>query len=240
MNITKHFNKDNLHHAYLIEGKREEVLPDIFIFMKTLGIPTSQNPDFCEIEVDNFKIEEALNLRSMADQKSFTTNKKIFIISVHRFSLDAEHALLKMFEEPIENTYFFMIMPDTNALLKTLISRFYLIKGEIRLEQNNEEVKKFISMSFKDRINFTKELLIESSKEGEDVSEIIEKDSTRSKALRFLNTLELVLHKKISFKKDRVGYFHHLLKVREFLRQPGSSTKSLMESVALVIPEKLF
>jgi len=30
--------------------------------------------------------------------------------------------------------------------------------------------------------------------------------------------------------------FQHFLKVREFLRMPGSSAKNLMESVALIIP----
>ena len=44
-----------------------------------------------------------------------------------KFSLDAEHALLKIFEEPKKNTHFFLIVPDKNALLPTLVSRFYFI-----------------------------------------------------------------------------------------------------------------
>ena len=59
--------------------------------------------------------------------RSMSAGKKIFIICVNNFSLDAQNVLLKMFEEPIENTHFFLIVPDTNALLKTFVSRFYLI-----------------------------------------------------------------------------------------------------------------
>ena len=36
--INKYFNKDNLHHAYLIEGNREEILPEIFEFSESLGV----------------------------------------------------------------------------------------------------------------------------------------------------------------------------------------------------------
>ena len=242
--LSQHLDKNNLHHAYLIEGKREEILPDIFSFMEVLNIATSANPDFCEIQIDNFKIEEALNLRSMADEKSFTIGKKIFIVSAHRFSLDAEHALLKMFEEPIENTHFFIIVPDANALLKTLVSRFYLIKPGSGLSNEIKEAEKFIKMSPRDRIDFIKELLIEPELEDEEGNEMVATDSIRAKASRFLNAVETVLHKRYMSKSMSkslfdIRYFEQIFKVREFLRQPGSSTKSLMESVALVMPEKI-
>src|SRR3989344_9107345 len=118
--IKKHLDKNNLHHAYLIEGSREEIIPEIFSFCESLDIKTSGNPDFCHIVVDNFKIDEAFDLRSMSSNKSFTASKKIFLISANSFSLDAQNVLLKMFEEPTEDTHFFLVVPDANALLKTL------------------------------------------------------------------------------------------------------------------------
>jgi DNA polymerase III delta subunit len=122
MNVQQHLDKDNLHHAYLIEGERKDILSEIFSFMETLGIKTTNNPDFCEIHIDNFKMDEAILLRSMTDEKGFSSDKKIFIISANQFSLDAEQALLKMFEEPKKDTHFFLIIPDKNALLDTLVS----------------------------------------------------------------------------------------------------------------------
>src|SRR3989344_4175882 len=233
MNLARHLNKNNLHHAYLIEGARDTIIPEIFSFCKNLNIKTSGNPDFCYITVDNFKIDEAFDLRAMSTDKSFSLGKKVFVICVNSFSLDAQNVLLKMFEEPIQNTHFFLIVPDANALLKTLVSRFYLIKP--KAEAGDElEAKKFLAMPLKNRIDFIKELLIEPEEKDEEGNEIIALDSTRSKALKFLNALEGALHRK--FLKNSAGFtlplrggtyaaqnfsgtcFEHFFKVREFLR----------------------
>ncbi len=249
--IIEHLDKNNLHHAYLIEGARDKVLPEIIKFLKSIGIPTVGNPDFINITIDNLKIDEALDLRAMSFDKSFSGTKKVFVICANTFSMDAENVLLKMFEEPTENTHFFLIVPDVNILLKTLVSRFYLIKSEALLD--TKEAEKFISMSLASRINFIKELLTEDEEEDAEGNEIVALDSTRAKAIKFLNTLEVALHGKLlknyagSSLPGVPGGSHadqnflevclkHFLKVREFLRMPGSSTKSLMESVALIIP----
>jgi len=234
--ISEHLYKNNLHHAYLIQGRQDEVMLEILAFLESFGIKTSGNPDFCHISIDNFKIDEAFNLRSFGYEKSFSSGKKIFIISTNHFSLDAQGVLLKILEEPIQNTHFFLIMPDINGLLKTFISRFYFIS----VKPKNEELKyaeKFIAMPLRERIDFLKELLAESTNGGDEDVEIIKQDSPRSKALKFLNTLEFALHKKLVSKSlFDTSFFAHFFKVREFLRQPGSSIKNLMESVALAMP----
>ena len=248
--IKEYLDRNNLHHAYLIEGKREEIVPELFEFISSLGINTNANPDFVHMSLDSFKIEDARNLRSYAAEKSFSLGhssstdevfaKKIFIISANHFLLEAQNSLLKMFEEPIKNTHFFLIVPDTNFFLKTLISRFYVISVRQDLAEETKDAEKFISMPLKSRIDFIKNLLIEPEEENEEGNEIVVLDSTRSKALKFLNALELVLHQKQLMSKMPfdISCFKHFFKVREFLRMPGSSVKTLMESVALVIPEK--
>jgi hypothetical protein len=164
-----------------------------------------------------------------------------------------------MFEEPIKDTHFFLVVPDVNALLKTLISRFYLISARKDLAEESKEAEKFIAMSLQSRLDFIKELLLEAEEEDEEGNEIVALDSTRSKALKFLNVLEFILHQKVFTGKNSLknssgltlpgvpvgshtvlnsseNFFLHLFKVREFLRMPGSSTKNLMESVALIVP----
>ncbi len=233
MKLFEHFDKENLHHAYLIEGVREEVVPEILTLLGTMGMQTSGNPDFLELNLDSFKIEDARNLKSYTTDMSFSSQKnakKIFIISANSFLLEAQNAMLKMFEEPVENTHFFIIVPDADTLLKTFLSRFYVVYGEQNLKKELGEAEKFISMSLQLRINFLKELLVEPG-ESEEVSLI---DSAKPKAIKFLNAVETVLHKKL--KNLPVSCFKQIFKVREFLRQPGSSAKNLMESVALAIP----
>ncbi len=238
LNISKHFDKDNLHHAYLIEGVREDVLPEILTFVKSLSVDTTGNSDFTYIAVDSFKIDDARNLKSFGSEKGMSDKKKIFVISANNFLLEAQHSLLKMFEEPIENTHFFLILPDVNALLKTVISRFYFISTKGDTGEDTQTAEKFIAMPLPNRINFIKELLVEPEEEDEEGNEIIVLDSTRFKALKFLNSLEIALHHKMSRTVLDIKVFSHFFKVREFLRQPGSSTKSLLESVALIVPEK--
>ncbi len=252
MNILNHLDKNNLHHAYLIEGAREEVVPEIFKFVESLGIKTSANPDFSYISMDSFKIDDARSLKSVEYEKGFSVDKKIFIISANNFLLEAQNTLLKIFEEPIENTHFFLVVPNKNVLLKTLVSRFYLIRTKEEISAEDlKKAEKFIGMPLKNRLDFVKELLTE--EEGDEEDENIEIISVRANALNFLNAIEFELNSK--FVKNFSGLtlpgvpggthtiqnslqtcFKQIFKVREFLSQPGSSAKSLMESVALVIP----
>lgn len=238
--LFKHLDKNNLHHAYLIEGAKEQIVPEILKFFEDNKIKTSGNPDFCEIVVDNFKIDEAFSLRAMSSDKAISASPKIFLVVVNSFTLDAQNVLLKMFEEPIENTHFFLVVPDVNSLIKTLVSRFYFISTRQDLVEDREQAEKFINMPLLKRIDFVKELLVETEKEDDLGAQLPNIDSTRSKALKFLNSLEAVLHKKLVSKTVfDTRFFEHIFKVRKFLRMPGSSTKTLMESVALVIPEKI-
>jgi len=233
--ILEHLDKNNLYHAYLIEGTQKEILPEILEFMKILKIKTSGNPDFYHINVDSFKIDDARNLKSLEYQKSFLDKeKKIFLISANNFLLEAQNTLLKIFEEPIENTHFFILVPNVDILLKTFVSRFYLIRTKAGLENEMKEAEKFIMMSIKNRIDFIKKLIIKS--DDDLVIGLNLLDSPRIKSLKFLNALEIILHNKFLQEKSNGSYFQQIFKVREFINQPGSSLKSLMESIALVIP----
>ena len=267
--ISKYFDKDNLHHAYLIEGVRDEIVPEIIKFLEEIGVNTVGSSDFTHVKLDSLKIEDARNLKSYGSQKGFSPGKKVFIISANNILLEAQNSMLKMFEEPIENTHFFLIVPDANVLLHTFVSRFYLIKAptEVGVPTEVGKAEKFIAMPLRNRIDFIKGLLEEEENEDEEgnvpmlkgigiptasVGKITNLDSTRSKSLKFLNALEFVLHSK--FLKNSSGVtpptawtladknfsetcFQYFFKVREFLRMPGSSVKSLMESVALILPD---
>ena len=67
MDISQHLDKDNLHHAYLIEGAQEEIVPEIFKFIKDLGIKISGNPDFYHMSFDSFKIDDARDFTVRAE-----------------------------------------------------------------------------------------------------------------------------------------------------------------------------
>lgn len=230
-NISIHLDRDNLHHAYLIEGEREVVLPQILEFVAGLGMKVLGNPDLYQVFFDSFKIEDARNLRKDTQEKSASSGKKIFIIYANSFLIEAQNTLLKMFEEPNQDVHFFVITPSKDVLLHTLVSRFYVIKNDDRLNDTKLALE-FVSSSLLKRLDMIKSLLTE-----EDDESI---DSPRSVSIKFLDSLEVVLHDKflgnVSKSVNNVAFFDHMFKVREFLRQPGSSPKTLMESVALTMP----
>jgi len=227
--ISKHLDKNNLHHAYLLEGAREEIVPEVLAFVEG---------EIIEMNFDSLKMEHSRDIKSYAMEKGVPGGKRNYVISANSILLEAQNSLLKMFEEPIENTHFFLVVPDTNSLIKTFISRFYLISTTQDLV-GNKDAEKFIKMPLPARIEFLKDFLKEEEETDLEGNEIIVLNSTRSKALKFLNALETALHHKVSKMPFDIDCFEHLFKVREFLRIPGSSAKTLMESVALIIPEKL-
>lgn len=246
MDLSIHLQKDKLHHAYLLEGVKENIWTDLSLYLEKIGIQKNGNPDFYELNYSTFKMADAVYLKSFTDKKSLSNNKKIFLISVDTILLEAQNTLLKLFEEPIADTHFFIVVPDTNALLPTFISRFYMIKSGEEGGDGILKARKFLSMGRVDRISFIQELLseetIEKEEDMEDEEATVPSSSKSVKAQAFLNALEHELHQKYFIEKTRANdtsFLDHLFKTRMYLRQPGSSAKNLLESLALSIPEKL-
>jgi DNA polymerase III delta prime subunit len=230
--IFQNLDKNNLHHAYLIEGDRDVVLPEIFAFIEELGVKTNNNGDFSHIMSDSFRVDDARALKAFSGEKSNSGGKRIFVISANNFLLEAQNTLLKMFEEPIENTHFFVSVPDKNIMLPTLASRFYLLSSKVSSDDEVRKVEVFLKMNLPMRLEFIKEMLAETDEEADD--DVITQNSARARALSFLNALETTLHRNLLKIPDSV--FEHIMKVRNFLRVPGASAKSLMESVAILVP----
>ncbi len=221
-------SKDNLHHAYLLLGNREEILPAVFNFVKDIGESTTNNPDFVVSDFDVFKIEDARNFKAQTSEKKFSQGRRIFIISANQFLVEAQNSLLKVFEEPKEDTHIFVISPSIQTFLPTLLSRLYTIELGSHSKTDDQTALKFIKMNLTDRINFIKDLLaIAKDEEGD--------ESPRTVAQNFLNNLEITLHANRSKASFDASIFEHIFKVRENLRQPGAAPKMLLESIALVL-----
>lgn len=223
-------DKDNLHHAYLLEGEKEKILPEIFKLLQAIGVETVGNPDYLEITLDSFKIEDAKNLRAIYQNRSVGGGQKVFVLAVSQILPEAQNVLLKIFEEPVAETHFFLIVPDSDIVLPTLASR--LERVFYRQAPALAEAEEFVSMKIPERIEFLKDLLAEEEEENPTV------ESPRTRALRFLNSLEKVLHERLLVApQSEISFFNQIFTVRDYLRQPGSSAKTLMESLALVIPQ---
>ena len=225
-------HKDNLHHAYLLLGSREENITRILELIGELSGGVSNNPDFLKIEVDTFRIADARTLKAFTSEKSFTENtRKFLVLSARHFLEEAQNTLLKVFEEPSPGMHFFILAENTQGILPTLLSRVYTVGVPAKSTTHAQE---FLAMTLPLRFEYIKGLLADIDEED------LSSDSPRTRALDFLNDLEETLYERfINGESIQSGIFEHIFKVRENLRQSGSAPKMLIESMALAIPAKI-
>jgi DNA polymerase III delta prime subunit len=59
---------------------------------------------------------------------------------------EAQNALLKLFEEPSEQTFFYLIIPNKELLLPTLLSRLHIVDTQ-KISPNESIFDSFLSLS---------------------------------------------------------------------------------------------
>ncbi len=226
MQLSEHIDKNNLHHAYLIEGEHEQVFPEIISFLGTGG--TNITKETFEL----FTINDARALRAKQVEKSADGQKKFFLISVGFFTREAENALLKVFEEPAPGTHFFVVVPSAEFLLPTLRSRFMVLTPAPDEERNAvlaAKGKAFLKLSKAARLEYIADFIEEHKDEDKH-------DALKGEAVRLLNAIESVLaEKKSGMTRDEQFVLKQLWMCKHFLRDRGASTKMLLEYIALIV-----
>lgn len=232
------------HHAYFIEGEKDSVLKEIEKFLEKQDFDTKANPDYLVLEYENLSVEDARNLREMhtgaAVQKD---GKRVSVITFGSATIEAQNALLKMFEEPNPTSRFFIIAPSLNILIPTLKSRFEIQRPSVNLvnrrsagKENKSEIgeleleieatpEKFLSMSFGERTKAIKKILDKYSKEKISKSDIF----------NFLQTLSEEIRAKVVSGEEKKEKFAHILKTLSYINDRSSSVKMLLEHLVLVL-----
>ncbi|PIP55942.1 MAG: hypothetical protein COX06_00540 [Candidatus Zambryskibacteria bacterium CG22_combo_CG10-13_8_21_14_all_42_17] len=153
----------NPHHANLLIGTLEEGESFMRSFSESLGVRLENNPDFFAFKSELFGIDQARELKLLSTRKSFGSvdsakhGKKIFLITPTRLTLEAQNALLKTFEDPLPDTFFFLSVRAEGMVIPTLISRMQIIRLGGDNFSESTEARKFLSLSIKERLIFTKE-----------------------------------------------------------------------------------
>jgi len=221
----------SLHHAYLIEGKKEDVFAALHdMFENEMNFPTRGNPDFWCGEFDTFGIDDGREIKERQTREPIAHDLKIFIISANSLTTEAQNSLLKVFEEPTEGTHFFIITQNADTLLPTLRSRMYVIsrqKSDLR-QTDTDQVPAVDVDSFLKSAKAKRLLLLE------DI--IREKDKTA--AIFFLNELEVALHNKFGsdVSKSEFEAFKEIIMGKKYLNGRAPSVKMILEHIVLVTP----
>lgn len=157
--LKQYINTCNLHHAYLLEGGREDV-EDLVDFLNIENIIEKNSPDLSVSSHDSLLVEDSWNLRRAQSENPSVGDKKVFVISAEIFTDEAQNALLKILEEPSGSSVFFLIARHPDRLFKTVLSRvIYLKKPDGSDSKNLAEGEKFLMMSIADRMDYVGKLV---------------------------------------------------------------------------------
>jgi hypothetical protein len=229
MDFLVSIHKDNLHHAYLIEGDREAIRPELLRYIKEeLSHPIQGNPDFSHESYESFTIDDARALREREVMRSFSSGRKVFLIEAGLITIEAQNALLKILEEPTAGTHFFFIIPSRELLVPTVRSRLMIIASapEHAAKDRYADANEFLSASLPDRLS---------------TAARIAEDKDRRKAASILDGLIVVLREKGgSLQSGSVrAALGQLLSLRGYLGDRSASLKLIVEQAALLLPSEI-
>lgn len=221
MNLIEQFDIHNLHHAYMVVGNRDSLEETLFAFLKdTLQFSIQGNPDFSHTAFETFGIDDARNITDQHARKPFQGDKKIFFISTNSVTIEAQNALLKLFEEPMPGNHFFLIIPDEYSIIPTLRSRMVVVYDDTHVSLKKQGAL-FLQSSIADRLK--------------QISDIVDsKDKEEAKLL--IRSITEVLHKEDLQKYASV--LRDLVKAEEYMSDRAPSLKMLLEHIAYRIPIK--
>jgi len=202
------------HHAILLLGPHEVTYACLPSECQKAHV------DVYQMTCDTFGIKDARALKERASSRPVIQKRRCFVIITHEILRGAQHALLKLFEDPPETAKFYVLLAHDQALLPTLRSRFH-IQSEYSTPAPEEDVATaFLKMKAAERF--------------EEIKKRVEaKDDTWMRAL--LRGLERHFSARSEDSQHKV--LRELLMVEGYMNTRGASKKMLLEHVALTVPE---
>lgn len=177
-------------------------------------------------------IETARQIISWA--KSSYNDERVAIVSFHTAGIPAQNALLKILEEPPQNTRFILVTSNKSHLIDTVLSRVQLHE-EKEYSKIHKDTELFLNTAPAMRMKLPYILGLLEKKDEED-----RKD--REAVREFILSLATVLTEKKKVNRDRSQsvYNHHIteiLNTASFAADPSASGKALIEYLSLLLPQ---
>lgn len=147
-----------MHHANLIIGRKEWTLAQV---------PLSDRTECADVSLlisDKFSIDDVRSLIYDAQLRPVERPYRSFVIQADQILVEAQNALLKLFEEPNAHTVFYLTIPREDMLLPTLRSRLIVYAREEENE-SGEAFHEFKRASYVQRLELIAEKLKEEDME---------------------------------------------------------------------------
>lgn len=173
-----------------------------------------QSADVRHYVQESLSIHDARMLSLEASTKPLQGDHKVFVIAVRTMAVDAQNALLKLFEEPPSFARFYLILPASMPILPTLRSRLSFQMYTSKELEENEAFEQFASAAHAERIAL-----------------IAEKTKAKDTAW-----MEAVVRGCEASAHADAKMLEATLFVRTYMPYKGSSMKMLLEHLALSLP----
>ncbi len=168
-------------------------------------------------DVEVLSIGEVRRIIDQAYQKPGAHDYRLIVVSARGIAIEAQHALLKIIEEPPLTTRFAFILPSVAGLLPTVLSRLDVIP-EHDHESSTQLIEAFIQLSLADRIAH--------------IADIAKKKDDQAYDALYMSLLSyLETNQSLSMNTKAA-----LMPLLPYLRMRGASKKMLWEEIALTVP----
>lgn len=221
-----------MHHSFVIEAEAEAGIGVAQAWAKKeLGMTLAHNPDVAILRYGLFSVADARKVAEIAAGAPFSGEHKVVIIAASRAYHEAQNALLKVFEEPPEGTYLFLVLPTLGGLLPTLRSRIQVLNSNVQHQVLNisEEVQEFLKAGKEKRTALIKKLA--SGKDDE------ERREHREEAIALVNGLEAALLRQGL--ETHAATLREIVTLRGHLYDRSAPVRMILEHLSLVIPSNV-
>jgi len=219
-------------HAYFYAGEREQGIERALAHIeKELGLTTTGNPDVIVMRFGLLSVDEAREVGDLVRQAAIGGNQKAIVLSADRLFHEAQNALLKVFEEPPEGTFLYLIVPTAGIVLPTLRSRTQLLPGGV--EVSSAIADEFLKGNQKAREEVVSSLL-ERAKSDKDE----EKDAARAEARELIAGLIRAARTK-EMTPEMVAFLTDLDTFAPILHERAAPLKLIFEHLLITLPKDL-
>lgn len=119
----------------------------------------NQVADVHYLTVPEWGIDDSRELRRRQELQPAVAEKQFFIIQLESITVEAQNALLKIFEEPAGHSHFFLVIPAGVQLLATLKSRCQVWGAQVPAGVINSGLtQEFLAASPAERLQLVEKL----------------------------------------------------------------------------------
>jgi DNA polymerase III delta prime subunit len=226
-------NHANLHHAYLLEGDHERIIPALIQYLGEQKIAAVTSVGVRSIPV--FYIEDARSLRE--SQIMVADGRRVIVVAFDRMIDAAQHALLKTIEEPTAGSHFFFVGRSRDLLLPTVLSRMMILRPEERSDTAviDDRAREYNAADLFGRTELLKAVIARAR--GDDDESDDERASARRELIQFLDSIERVLADRLrKGDKEVAEAVTMIIAAKRDLADASPSIKMIFEHLGLRLP----